>query len=259
MPKRRTIFSTAGRRVRSTLAQFILLVDEETTMKRKLVVPLTLAAAVACLFFFQIEMASSQWGSGSFYASDPGVRGGPAGAGGQLAGLSGTQAAFFTAGAVDFAEDEKVPDGLGPRMNLDSCGGCHIQPALGGTSPFVNPQVAFAGKDGGTDAIPSFVMANGPVREARFVLNPDGTADGGVHALFTITGRAGANGCALAQPDFATQLRNNNVIFRIPTPTFGAGLIEQIPDSVILANQAASSTQKAGLGISGHANFILSG
>src|SRR5882762_11907719 len=59
IPKRRTIFSTAGRRVRSTNAQFILLVDEETTMKRNLVVPLTLAAAVACLFFFQVEIVES--------------------------------------------------------------------------------------------------------------------------------------------------------------------------------------------------------
>ena len=228
-------------------------------MKRKLVVPLTLAAAVACLFFFQIEMASSQWGSGSFNASDPGVRGGPAGAGGQLAGLSGTQAAFFTAGAVDFAEEEKVPDGLGPRMNLDSCGGCHIQPALGGTSPFVNPQVAFAGKDGGTDRVPTFIAANGPVREARFVLNPDGTADGGVHALFTITGRTGANTCTLAQPDFATQLANHNVIFRIPTPTFGAGLIEQIPDAAIASNRSSNTTQKQALGIKGRPNFHVAG
>jgi len=162
--------------------------------------------------------------------------------------LSGTQAAFFTAGAVDFAEEENVGDGLGPRMNLDSCGGCHIQPALGGTSPFVNPQVAFAGKDGGTDRVPSFIAANGPVREARFVKNPDGTADGGVHALFTITGRSGANGCTLAQPDFATQLANRNVIFRIPTPTFGAGLIEQIPDAAIAANQGSNVLQKQSLG-----------
>ncbi len=230
-------------------------------MKRKLVVPLTLAAAVACLFFFQIEMASSQWGGGgfTFNASDPGVRGGAAGAGGQLEGLSGTQAAFFTAGAVDFAEEENVGDGLGPRMNLDSCGGCHIQPALGGTSPFVNPQVAFAGKDGGTDRVPSFIAANGPVREARFVKNPDGTADGGVHALFTITGRSGANGCTLAQPDFATQLANRNVIFRIPTPTFGAGLIEQIPDAAIAANQGSNVFQKQSLGIKGRPNFHVVG
>ena len=39
------------------------------------------------------------------------------------------------AGADDFAEDDGVAEGLGPRMNLDSCGGCHIQPALGGSSP----------------------------------------------------------------------------------------------------------------------------
>ena len=32
--------------------------------------------------------------------------------------------------------------------------------------------------------------------------NRDGTPDGGVHALFTITGRPGATGCSLTQPDF---------------------------------------------------------
>src|SRR6266581_1728301 len=228
-------------------------------MKGKLAVPLSLAGSVAALFFFQVDFVSSQlsFGGGGtqFRASDPGVRGGAAGAGGQLEGLSGTQAAFFTAGAVDFAEEENVPDGLGPRMNLDSCGGCHIQPALGGTSAFVNPQVAFAGKDGGTDSVPPFISANGPVREARFVLNPDGTADGGVHALFTITGRAGASGCTLAQPDFATQLANRNVIFRIPTPTFGAGLIEQIPDAAIAAGQASNTFQKQTLGISGKPKY----
>jgi hypothetical protein len=228
-------------------------------MKRNLVVALTFAAAVVCLFFLQVEIVESQQFFQQFRAEDPGVRGGTAGAGGQLAGLSGTQAAFFTAGAAEFADEDDVEEGLGPRMNLDSCGGCHIQPALGGTSPFVNPQVAFARKDGGTDRVPTFIAANGPVREARFVLNPDGTADGGVHALFTITGRTGANGCMLAQPDFATQLRNSNVIFRIPTPTFGAGLIEQIPDKAIAANQASNAPQKQALGISGKPNFHVAG
>jgi CxxC motif-containing protein (DUF1111 family) len=233
-------------------------------MKSKLVAPLTLAAAGVSLLFFQVDFVSSQvssqaGGGTHFKASDPGVRGGAAGAGGQIAGLSGTQAAFFTDGLDTFNEVDAVPDGLGPRMNLDSCAGCHAQPATGGTSPFVNPQVAFAGKDGGSDTVPSFISANGPVREARFVTNPDGTPDGGVHDLFTITGRAGANGCMLAQPDFATALKNNNVIFRIPTPTFGAGLIEQIQDSTILANQAANTSQKGSLGIKGHANFRVSG
>ena len=230
----------------------------------KVVVPLSMAASVAALFFFQVEMASSQWGGGGgggwdFRASDPGVRGGPAGAGGPLPGLSANELAFFNLGKEDFEEAEDVADGLGPRMNLDGCGGCHIQPAIGGTSPFVNPQVAFASKDGGIDFVPSFIRSNGPIREARFVRNPDGTADGGVHALFTITGRTGANGCNLRQPDFARELSNNNVIFRIPTPTFGAGLIEQIPDSVILANQAGNTSQKQSLGIRGKANYRLTG
>ena len=192
-------------------------------------------------------------------ARDPGPRAGAPAAGAPLDGLTGPQTNLFNAGIDEFKNIDKVSDGLGPRMNLDSCGGCHIQPALGGTSPFVNPQVAFAGKDGGTDRVPTFIAANGPVREARFVLNPDGTADGGVHALFTITGRTGANTCTLAQPDFATQLANHNVIFRIPTPTFGAGLIEQIPDAAIASNRSSNTTQKQALGIKGRPNFHVAG
>ena len=227
-------------------------------MKSKLAAPLSLAAAVILLFIFQIEMASSQLAAPS-RAQDPGVRGGASGAGGPIAGLSGTESGFFTRSRDTFQEVDGVAQGLGPRMNLDQCSGCHLQPAVGGTSPFVNPQVAFAGRDGGTDFVPSFVKANGPVREARFVRNPDGTADGGVHALFTITRRTGANGCTLAQPNFDQELQNNNVIFRIPTPVFGAGLIEQIPDSAILANMSSNGSQKGALGIRGKANFNVAG
>jgi CxxC motif-containing protein (DUF1111 family) len=44
------------------------------------------------------------------------------------------------------------------------------------------------------------------------------------------------------------------VSFRVPTPTFGGGLIESIPDSAILANKTANGGLKAWLGISGHEN-----
>jgi CxxC motif-containing protein (DUF1111 family) len=231
-------------------------------MKGKLLAPLSVAGSVVALFFFQSEIASSQWfgggGGGSFNASDPGVRGGAAGAGGPIAGLDQPvfrgELALFNDGKETFEEVDAVADGLGPRMNLDSCAGCHAQPASGGSSPFVNPQVAFANQDGGTDKVPAFISAHGPVREARFVTNPDGTPDGGVHDLFTITGRTGADGCFLAQPDFGTALRNNNVIFRIPTPTFGAGLIEQIQDRTIIANQGANASQKQAMGIGGKVN-----
>jgi hypothetical protein len=217
------------------------------------------ALSAASIFLFEMQDVSSQSFQSSVRARDPGVRGGDPGAGGPIAGLTPNESAFFTLGKEDFEEAEDVADGVGPRMNLDGCGGCHSQPAIGGTSPAVNPQVAFAGKDGGTDRVPPFILANGPVREARFVRNPDGTPDGGVHALFTITGRQGAMGCTLAQPDFERQLANRNVIFRIPSPVFGAGLIEQIPDAAIVANLAADSAQKRELGIRGRANYRVSG
>ena len=54
--------------------------------------------------------------------------------------------------------------------------------------------------------LPTFIRADGPVREARYVKNPDGSDDGGVHAIFTIAGRTDAPGCRLPQEDFATQM-----------------------------------------------------
>jgi CxxC motif-containing protein (DUF1111 family) len=219
-------------------------------MKPKLAVPL-LTIAITGLFLSRIDPAT-----GDQPARDPGVRGGPAGAGGPIAGLTTNQLQFFTSGQANFAEVEAAADGLGPVMNLDGCAGCHAQPASGGTSPAVNPQVAFAHRLSANNVVPSFVSVDGPVREARFVTNADGTPDGGVHALFTIAGRSDAPGCRLAQEDFATQLRNQNVIFRIPTPVFGAGLIEQIPDGTILANESADLSLKQPLGIGGRANKV---
>src|SRR6266536_2984874 len=99
-------------------------------------------------------------------AQDPGVRGGPAGAGGAISGLTPSQAEYFAASQDEFSQDDTVADGLGPRMNLDSCTGCHQQPAVGGSSPGVNPQFTFANQNGGTDRLPSFITATGPVREA---------------------------------------------------------------------------------------------
>jgi len=216
---------------------------------------ISLAVATVCLLIFQVEIGSQT--ASVTPAKDPGVRGGPAGAGGPLPGLVGYQREYFDIGKDDFEEVEQVDEGMGPRMNLDSCVGCHSQPASGGTSPAVNPQVAFA--SGGSDSVPPFLSLNGPVREARFVRNPDGSPDGGVHALFTITGRDGADGCSLQQPDFAAQMAARNVVFRIPTPTFGAGLMELIPDWAILANRASAASAKSALGIRGRANFAVAG
>jgi CxxC motif-containing protein (DUF1111 family) len=164
--------------------------------------------------------------------------------------LTDAEVKLWAAGLAAFSEVEEVEEGLGPRFNLDSCLGCHSQPAIGGTSPPVNPQVRMVdGEKFPGNTLPFFITPDGPAREARIVRNAQGKPDGGVAALFTITGHPDADGCELAQPDF--EALKDNLIFRIPTPVFGAGLIEAIPDHVILENQAASSGRKELLGIGG--------
>src|SRR2546421_11556657 len=86
--------------------------------------------------------------SPSTTAKDPGVRGGPAAAGTAIGGLTSAQQSFFNAGLDAFQEIDSVRgsipgtgSGLGPTFNLDSCAGCHAQPAVGGSSPLVNPQI----------------------------------------------------------------------------------------------------------------------
>jgi CxxC motif-containing protein (DUF1111 family) len=199
---------------------------------------------------------------GGFQVHDPGVRGGPAGAGGPLPELNTGEKAFFAASRDVFQEIDSVSGtiagedgkGLGPRFNMNSCSGCHAQPDVGGTSPTINPQVAVATLHGAKNKLPPFITLNGPVREARFVKDANGNADGGVHDLFVITGRSDAPGCNIAQPDFASALAGNNVIFRIPTPVFGAGLVEGTPDDALQNALSQSSFQKSQVGISGRFN-----
>jgi len=201
---------------------------------KKVVIVLFLALAVIGFFLVRDEIPF--FDDSSSTARDPGARDGAASAGAPIAGLSATELAFFNAGKDEFEEVEDIGEGLGPTLNLGGCSRCHLQPAVGGTSPRVNPQVEFATANGATNVVPSFITSTGPVREVRFVKNADGSPDGGVHDLFTIAGRSDTPGCTLAQPDFERELARRNVIFRIPTPTFGGGLIEHIPDRTILAN-----------------------
>jgi CxxC motif-containing protein (DUF1111 family) len=205
--------------------------------------------------------------------TDPGPRGGPSNAGGPAANLGADYTALFTAARTRFREVDSVSGGianengvgLGPTFNANSCAACHAQPDVGGTSPHPtlgqfrrnNPQVALASLDrlpGRNQVVPSFITAAGPVREARFISNPDGSPDGGVHGLYTIAGRIDAPACTAAQPDFATALAKGNVIFRIPTPVFGLGLIENVPDDALRANLASTASARAALGIGGRLN-----
>ncbi len=219
--------------------------------------------------------------SPAFAQTDPGVRGGAINGQNGATPLkplplgsvtndttSGIQE-FFQDGLNRFQDVEVVSSstpganvGLGPRFNLDACAGCHAQPTIGGTGLPTNPQFTAAQRgvvNGTTNTIPTFITANGPTREARFpfFFNSNGTVNtsapnGGVEDVFTVAGRQDAGVCAIHQPNFAAAQQANNIIFRIPTPLFGAGLLENVDDSTLISNQ--QSQVGNGLGISGTFN-----
>lgn len=198
-----------------------------------------------------------------YAVEDPGVRGGTPDAGKHLPDLTANQAKAFEIAKEIFEEVASVDGsiegeddaGLGPTFNLNSCVGCHAQPSTGGTSPRVNPQIEVATLHGARNTIPSFITRNGPVREVRYKRKPDGSPDGGVHGLFVITGRSDAPAANRAvQPNFAAEFSRNNLSFRIPTPVFGLGLVEAIPEEAILANKAANADRKNRYGIAGREN-----
>ena len=216
--------------------------------------------------------------------TDPGPRTGRADAGGPIVGLNADEERLFWAAWRRFKEIFSVSGtveqgvGLGPTFNGNSCAQCHAQPAAGGSSssprsPQVrrvvmqgqhlglvadsNPQVELASLDrvpGENQKVPSFVVADGPIRVPRFVRNPDGTPDGEVHGIYTIAGRTDAPGCILPQPNFAEEIAKNNVALRIPTPTFGGGLIEAVPDAALIENLSLTASQRRTLGIGARFN-----
>lgn len=213
---------------------------------------------------------------GQSVATDSGVRNGSIDSGQPLDSVAATPGAtdFFTNGQGRFQEVESVRgganNGLGPRYNSNQCSSCHSQPAIGGSSPSAsifpnvgaNPETLVANLNGqtGQNTIPSFITPDGPAREARFkfFFNPNGSLsnnpDGGVHDLYVISGRSDAGSCSIRQPEFNRNLALNNVSFRIPTPVFGAGLIENIAEETILGNMNSNDRAKDMLGISGHVN-----
>ncbi len=201
---------------------------------------------------------------------DPGPRGGPPGAGGPVPTLNVNETRFWDGGLAQFQIIFSVSGtiagepgrGLGPGFNGNSCAQCHAEPAIGGSSPGLNspthpipnPQIILAILDGATNFVPAFITPPSPVVEVRFIEDSAGNLDGGVHNLYPIKGRVDAPGCTLGQPNFPLQTANNNVAFRIPTPTFGLGFVENTPDSTLQSNLAANAAAKAALGISGRFN-----
>jgi len=220
--------------------------------------PASLLAVAAVIAGLALAQTSANFGG----PNDPGAQSANRGTGVTIINPANDPngfTAFFQDGLDRFQEIETVSNsanvGLGPRFNSNQCSSCHAQPAIGGSGVAVNPQFRFVQNGvAPSNTMPSFITANGPTREARFpfFFNSNGgvntsAPNGGVEDLFTVTGRPDAGTCNLAQPNFAEAEAANNVIFRIPTPVFGAGLIENLDDSTLLKNQAANLQNNFGI------------
>ncbi|MGP1346737.1 MAG: di-heme oxidoredictase family protein [Phycisphaerales bacterium] len=126
-------------------------------------------------------------------------------AGQPLANLSVTELARFDEGSVEFNRTFLPGDGLGPIFNQNSCASCHSQPVGGSGSIFVT-RFGGADKDGNFITFPggSLLQANS--------IDPDT--------------------CLEVIPDEAFLTAK-----RITSSTMGAGLVEAIPASAIIANE----------------------
>ncbi len=143
-----------------------------------------------------------------------------------LPGLTPREFAEFRLGLDDFTEVETSEEGLGPAFNGASCAACHSVPAIGGTSTILETRAATVGEDGQFQAL-------------------DASGETLMHLFSTPT-----HGCQPIIPPTATVIAH-----RAPIPLFGAGLVEAIPDDVLLS--LADPTDRNRDGISGRAGLVI--
>ena len=141
--------------------------------------------------------------------------------------LPGISAADFAAAKAAFATVEGLDDGLGPIFNEKACGNCHTQGSIGGAG--VQIERRFGRFDNG-------------------LFNSLANKGGSLRQLFTVGSFTGSNGQACSVPlEVEPPEATVHNVGRLTTPLFGAGLIDAIPDSVIIANASAQSASVRGV------------
>jgi len=144
-----------------------------------------------------------------------------------FAKLSAGDRALFESGAEEFRAVDTVEEGIGPVFNATSCAECHNRPWIGGTSDRKVTRIGTTGP-GGFDPL---LGVGGPVIQTNGLTIP---------------------GCSV--PGETIPAEATVVAERDAPALFGAGLIELIPDEMIL--QLADPTDRNGDGISGRPNTV---
>ncbi len=128
--------------------------------------------------------------------------------------LPGTNATRFAAAKANFNQTETTADGLGPIFNQNSCGSCHSVGATGGAGQNVERRYGTLNSNGTFNSLAS---TGGSLRQ--------------LFGIGTFTPSVGLN----CQSGTDNNPAAGATLFagRVTTPTFGAGLVELIPDATI--------------------------
>jgi CxxC motif-containing protein (DUF1111 family) len=138
-------------------------------------------------------------------------------------GITAREFELFRLGLEDFTEVENPDEGLGPVFNGRSCAECHSIPRIGGSSTITEVRAGIRKDDGSFEEYPG----------------------GSVMQMFSI-------------PPHETQITippEINVIARRKSlPLFGNGLVEAIPDAVLIALEDPEDRDADG--VSGRAHRV---
>jgi CxxC motif-containing protein (DUF1111 family) len=146
--------------------------------------------------------------------------------GGALPGLTPVEFSEFRLGLTDFSEVETAEEGLGPAFNGTSCAVCHSVPVIGGGGVILEVRAGYRDDVG-----------------EHTGLNP--ANDTLIHMLSTPS-----HTCQPQIPDDV-----NIIARRAPIPLFGAGLVEAIPDELLLALEDPFDRNRDG--VSGRAAIVV--
>ena len=146
--------------------------------------------------------------------------------GGPLRGITPIEFAEFRLGLDDFTEVETAEEGLGPAFNGTSCAVCHNVPSIGGGGVILEVRAGYRDGAGRASAL-------------------NAAGDTLIHML-----SIPSHSCQPAIPDDVTVIAR-----RAPIPVFGAGLVEAIPDEMILALEDPDDRNRDG--VSGRAAIVV--
>src|SRR5262245_6357925 len=140
-----------------------------------------------------------------------------------IQGITAKEFELFRLGLSDFTEVESPDDGLGPVFNGRSCAECHSIPRIGGSRPLTAVPAGIRKDDGSFQEYPG----------------------GSVMQMFSI---APHETQVIIPPEI------NVIAHRKSLPLFGSGLIEAVPDAVLIALEDPDDRDADG--ISGRAHRV---